>query len=218
MTTPFYQQLLQQTVTERQQLMSLAVIQQTLEGQVSQARYLGFLEQAYHHVKHTVPLMMACGSRLQAHQHWLQQPLAEYIDEEIGHEQWILNDIKAAGGDSDAVAQGRPHLETEVLVAYAYDSIQRQNPLSFFGMVHVLEGTSIALATRAAGQIKDALGLPANAFSYLLSHGDLDQGHVKFFAELMNRVSSTDDQQAIITAAQRFYPLYGAVLSSVEAL
>ena len=36
-------------------------------------------------------------------------------------------------------------------------------------MVSVLEGTSIALATQAAGVLQDKLDLPAKAFSYLTS-------------------------------------------------
>ena len=68
------------------------------------------------------------------------------------------------------------------MVAYAYDTIQRVNPLGFFGMVHVLEGTSIVAADAAAAGIQKTLNLPDEAFSYLRSHGALDQSHVKFFA------------------------------------
>ncbi len=46
------------------------------------------------------------------------------------------------------------------MVAYAYDTIARRNPLGFFGMVHVLEGTSVSLALLAADQIQKPLGLP----------------------------------------------------------
>jgi hypothetical protein len=37
---------------------------------------------------------------------------------------------------------------------------QRGNPLGFFGMVHVLEGTSVSLALLAADAIQKPLGLP----------------------------------------------------------
>ena len=55
---------------------------------------------------------------------------------------------------------------TELMVAYVYDRIARHNPVSFFGMVNVLEGTSIALATRAAGSIRSnaaPAGAPSRA-------------------------------------------------------
>jgi heme oxygenase len=87
----------------------------------------------------------------------------------------------------------------------------RNNPAGFFGMVFVLEGTSITLATRAASITQDALGLPPQAFSYLTSHGSLDQEHMQFFEKLMNRIDSERDKRAITHAAKVFYRLYGDI-------
>jgi hypothetical protein len=50
-------------------------------------------------------------------------------------------------------------LPIELMVAYLYDLIARGNPVGLFGMVNVLEGTSIALATQAAGDPEQP-GLP----------------------------------------------------------
>lgn len=211
----FYQQLLEATDSERNQLLGSPVIQQTLAGKVSLQRYLAFLGQAYHHVSHTVPLLMSCGSHLSVDQKWLQPALIEYINEEAGHEQWILNDITAAGGDPVDTLQAGPALETELMLAYAYDSIQRHNALSFLGMVHVLEGTSTALATQAADKIQTSLQLPQNAFSYLNSHGNLDLKHVQFFVQLVNRITDRDDQRAIIHAARAHYRLYAGMINSL---
>src|SRR5512137_751605 len=49
-----------------------------------------------------------------------------------------------------------------------------REPLGFFGMVHVLEGTSVSLALLAADAIQKPLKLPYAAFGYLRSHGTLD--------------------------------------------
>ena len=35
---------------------------------------------------------------------WLREAIAEYIEEEIGHQEWILNDIRACGGDAERCA------------------------------------------------------------------------------------------------------------------
>jgi pyrroloquinoline quinone (PQQ) biosynthesis protein C len=159
--------------------------------------------------------MMACGSRLPDGYNWMQQAVAEYIEEEIGHEQWILNDLEHSGADLSAIQNGRPCQATEIMVAYAYHQIDRVSPLAFFGMVHVLEGTSTALATQTAELAKARLGLPDKAFSYLNSHGSLDIEHVKFFQALMNKIEEPSAQQSIIHGANMFYHLYGEVLSSV---
>ncbi|MBB5212647.1 TenA family transcriptional regulator [Microbulbifer hydrolyticus] len=212
----FYDELQQRTEEARLSLLNVPLIQAGARGEITLPQYVAFLTQAYHHVKHTVPLMMACGSRLGGHQEWLREALAEYIEEEIGHQEWILNDIAACGADAEAVRHGRPNFSTEMMVAYAYDAIARGNPVSFFGMVNVLEGTSIALATSAARAIQTSLGLPNKAFSYLLSHGDLDIGHVDFFRGLMNRIECDTDKAAIVHSARAFYRLYGDIFREVE--
>ena len=211
----FHQQLVEQTADARMGLLGTPIIQGCLRGEVSLPSYLAFLGQAYHHVRHTVPLLHACQAALPAAHEWLREPLDEYIEEEQGHDEWILDDIRAAGGDAQAVRDGPPGHATEVMVAYAYNLIARRNPLGFFGMVHVLEGTSVSLALLAADQIQRPLGLPDSAFSYLRSHGTLDQEHTAHFELLMDRIESPRDRADIVHAARAFYRLYGDVFRSL---
>src|SRR5210317_2196066 len=213
----FYQRLLAETEQERNTLLSAPIFIRCFQGDISLDDYVAFLTQAYHHVKHTVPLLMAVGSRLPESKEWLREAVAEYIEEELGHQEWILNDIAACGYDKDKARISKPNMATELMVSYAYDTINRINPLGFFGMVNVLEGTSINLADKAADQIKEALGLPENAFSYLRSHGALDQDHIKFYEGLMNQIFDQDDQAQIIHSAKRFYILYGNIFRDLSA-
>lgn len=213
----FFQRLQQSTEVERASLLQRSLVQNALAGRMDSAQYVAFLCQAFHHVKHTVPLLMAAGSRLPADKEWLREALAEYVGEELGHQEWILNDIAACGYDAEKVRHSIPNRATELMVAYAYHVIDRVNPVGFFGMVHVLEGTSISVADQAADCIRESSGLPKRAFSYLTSHGALDIEHVKFFEDIMNKIKDKDDQALIIHCAQSFYQLYGDVFSSVEA-
>lgn len=211
----FFNQLQTATENERQVLFAAPIIQEALKGDILKEQYVAFLIQAFHHVKHTVPLLMACGSKLTDQHNWLRTAIAEYIEEEIGHEEWILSDIAACGFDAEKVRHSAPHISTEMMVAYAYHQIDRGHPIGFFGMVHVLEGTSIAIATNAASSIKSTLDLPPTAFSYLNSHGSLDLEHVKFFESLMNQVSNPEEQAIIIHCAKNFYKLYGDIFRSL---
>ncbi|MDT0635877.1 iron-containing redox enzyme family protein [Spectribacter hydrogenoxidans] len=205
----FYARLQSETEAERTYLRAAPIIGAVFEGWVTPESYLAFLTQAYHHVKHTEPLLMACGSRLPARLEWLREALGEYIEEEMGHQEWILKDIAMIGGDAEAVRHGTPAMATELMTAYAYHVIDRGNPVGFFGMVNVLEGTSIELATPAAEIIRKQLGLPRDAFTYLDTHGTLDQDHIKFFEKLMNRLEDPDDQAAVVHTARIIYRLYG---------
>jgi pyrroloquinoline quinone (PQQ) biosynthesis protein C len=212
----FHQRLLRDTESARQGLLATPIIQGALQrGEVSLPSYVAFLSEAYHHVRHTVPLLQATRAALPARHAWLQPGLDEYIADEAGHDEWILADLRACGADAGAVRRGRPGHATEVMVAYAYDTIARVNPLGFFGMVLVLEGTSVSLALRAADAIQRPLRLPDAAFTYLHSHGKLDQQHTQHLAALMDRIGDPADQAAVVHAANAFYRLYGDIFRSL---
>jgi hypothetical protein len=196
-------------------LLSAPIITDCLAGRVSRDSYREFLTEAYHHVKHTVPLLMACGARLPERLEWLRHGVAKYIEEEYGHEQWILKDLAEAGFDATAARDRGPSPQTELMVSYAYDTVQRRNPVGFFGMVLVLEGTSAAIATRAAEIIAARLDLPRRACTYLLSHGSLDTEHVGHFDALIDRLEDADDRTAILHGARMFYRLYGDVFRAL---
>ena len=212
----FYDDLIIATEKERKLFQQIEALQKGFSGNISLNAYQQFLIQAYHHVKHTTPLLMACGSRIPAQKEWLRNAIADYIEEEVGHQEWILNDIAATGMDAEKIRYGQAHISTELMVAYIYDSINRINPVTFFGMVLVLEGTSVAMASSAAEKLKINLNLADTAFSYLSSHGSLDIEHMGFYESLMNQITDTTDQQAIIHAANVFYQLYGNVFRSIE--
>ena len=212
----FFDELQQRTAAERAELLSIPAIADCLAGRVTRTRYVAFLRQAYHHVKHTVPLLMACGSRLPEDRAALRAAVTQYIAEEQGHEAWILEDLRACNDDPEAARSAAPAPATELLVAYVYDYIARVNPAGMLGMVHVLEGTSSALATRAAHAIARALALPASALRYLSSHGSLDQEHVRFFANTVNGLAA-QDQEHVVHVARRVYRLYGDMFRELPA-
>jgi pyrroloquinoline quinone (PQQ) biosynthesis protein C len=213
----FHEQLARETSADRAFLLTAPVIQRCLSGDVTRELYVAFLTQAYHHVRHTVPLLMAVGSRLPDHHAWLRDSVLHYLEEETGHEQWILNDIAAAGGDREAAAASAPNVATDAMVAYAYDTVTRHNPVGFFGMVHVLEGTSVSLALQAADRIQSSLELPARAFTYLRSHGELDKEHINDLAAILERLTDPADRAAVVRCAKGIYWLYGQVFRSLDA-
>jgi pyrroloquinoline quinone (PQQ) biosynthesis protein C len=213
----FLETLQQRTAADRAFLVEAPVIRQALAGDITRERYLLFLTQAWHHVRCTVPLMMAVGSRLPPRLAWLRKEIAHYIEEEEGHDDWILADIRAAGGDPDAAAASTPLPATDAMIAYAWDTAMRRNPAGFFGMVFVLEGTSIALALQAADRIQKTLQLPPKAMTYLRSHGQLDQEHIHHLADILERLDDPADRIAVEGCARTIFWLYGNVFRGIES-
>src|SRR5260370_24444118 len=100
------------------------------------------------------------------------------MEEERGHEKWILNDIRALGGDPDAVRDGQGGPACRIMVGYAYYAIEHISPYAFLGSVHVLEGMSVLLADQVADTINASLGLESDAgFTSLPTHRSLDREH-----------------------------------------
>jgi thiaminase len=212
----FYEELSAATARDRERLLAIPFIRDGAAGRLRLRDYAAFLTQAYHHVKHTLPLLMACGARLPERLEWLRQAMVGYVTEELGHQEWILNDLRACGADAEQVRNGKPDFAAELMVAYAYDTIARGSPAGFLGMVLVLEGTSVQVATQAAEALGRSLGLPQSAFSYLTSHGTLDQGHIRFYETLVNRLDDPADRAAVVHGARVFYRLYGDVFRALD--
>ena len=211
----FYHKLISDTILDAQRLMSVPQIQAGLKGDISLETYIAYLTQAYHHVKFTVPLMEAARSKIPVDNKLLHSALDEYVEEETGHENWILADIKNAGGDMLKARDSKPNPATELMVSYVYDYINRINPVGFFGMVFVLEGTSVQLATKGAGAVAQKLNLGPECFTYLTSHGDLDISHLGFFEGLVNQIIDERDQDSIIHVAKMVFKLFGEMFASI---
>ena len=211
----FFTEIEEGAVILRQHLESTTVIERCLRGEVELQTYIAFLTEAYHHVKHTVPLLMACGSRLPERLEWLRESVVKYIEEEVGHQEWILNDLQALGVDKESIRHGKPSIHTELMVSYAYDLVMRNNPLGLFSMVYTLEKTSSTIATFAAEQIASSLLLPRDAMSYMVSHGSLDVEHMQDFEQIMNRLNSETDKVAVLHTLPVFYHLYTNIFRSL---
>jgi pyrroloquinoline quinone (PQQ) biosynthesis protein C len=216
----FYDRLQRETAAEREAFLSIPLIQHALKSGVGRAPYLAFLAQAYHHVRHTFPLLALAASRTTDERY--QDALVEYMDEERGHEKWILDDIRALGGNADAVRDGQAGPACQIMVGYTYYAIEHVSPWAMLGSVHVLEGVSVLLADRAADAIRLALKRVGDeGFSYLRSHGSLDQEHVAYFRQLVNGITDPHVQTLVIEQSRLFYRLYGGIfleLSQDEAL
>ncbi len=224
MTSPFlYDRLVAETAPDRAAFQQIPVIRDAIQGRVDLSLYLRYLEQAYHHVRHTCPLMGAALSRCGSSDDRYSKALLDYLEEERGHEQWILDDIAALGGDPDRVAAGDGNAATRIMVGYAYYAIDRISPYALLGMVHVLEGMSVALADSAAKGIAVSIGKATlveeadtmtPGFSYLRSHGGLDRDHVRFFEQLVNGLPH-EAEPFVIDTARLMYRLFGDVFRSL---
>jgi Iron-containing redox enzyme len=212
-----FQLLLERTCCARQQFIEIPLIQETLRRGAPMNVYLDFLTQAYHHVKHTAPLMGLAASRCGPGDRIYQSELFDYLAEERGHEEWILDDINALGGDSEAVRGGSPRFPCKIMVGHAYYLIEHISPYGLLGMIHVLEGISVTLAAKAVTAIRRSLQIASqNGFKYLTTHGELDADHTKRFERLLNGIQPRY-LPLIMECTSDFYKLYGDIFRDIDS-
>lgn len=187
-------------------------VERLLSEGMDRDEYLEFTEQLYHVVWHFCPTMAAAASRCGDDYRDLRYALYHNIDDEKGHETWVLDDIAALGGDVDAVRRGKPAVPMQAMIGYNYHVAERGNPWGVLGMVHVLEEISMNYSSRVAKVVAERLGITdGSGFKFLSSHGTMDVQHVDSFRHLVNTIRRKEDYEAIIDAAQVNYALFGAL-------
>jgi heme oxygenase len=178
------------------------------------AEYRAFLRDLYHIVWHFCPIMATaaahCGDNLRN----IRYDLYERIDEEKGHEDWVLEDIAAMGGDVKANIAA-PSAPVQAMIGYNYYAAERVHPCSVLGMLYVLEVVASVYGGKASDSIARAIGRDPGkgGFRFLSSHATMDADH---FAELNVLLKTIDDpaaQAAVISSTQVNFHQFGQLFS-----
>jgi len=207
-----FDRILKELAPDRAAAIQQPGVRRLLTDGTDRDTYLEFLGELYHVVKHFCPVMEITAERCGEQRAALRAHLLHSIEEERGHDAWVLNDIAALGGDRAAVMASRPSVPIQAMIGFNYDNAQRANPWSAMGMVYVLEEIAANFASRVARRVAERIGVEPDAgFSFLLSHGEMDQVHVDEFKALTDSCCERADQDALIEAARVNYALFGAL-------
>lgn len=213
-----FEKLEAETQIAREKFRGLPMLNEALRDGVDPALYIAYLGEAYHHVRHTRPLLATAAGRCGPADTSLRDALFAYISEEDGHEKWILDDIRAVGGEADVtrVCASQGGAAVRALVGYMYYAIDRLSPYAMLGMVYVLELTSTEIARQAAAAIAGRFGMkPKRGFSYLISHGEIDREHVAFLRRLLDGIEAPEHQAIVIDTANMVYRLWGEMFADL---
>lgn len=164
-------------------------------------RYTDYLCAMHGVVRASVPLMETALLRCRAvPPDPVAGPLAAYlavhIAEELGHEQWLRQDIAATGHDPGEPLRRVPPASVAALAGAQYYWLSHYHPVTLLGYIAVLEGTPPhpALAARLAA----TTGYSAAAFHTLSAHADADPRHGAEVFRLLDRLPLTRRQQAAV--------------------
>jgi len=175
------------------------------------AQYNAFLHDLYHVVWHFCPTMAAAAARCDDRFRDVRYDLYERIEEEKGHDSWVLEDIEALGGDVRAVRETPPSPPAQAMIAFNYYASDRVHPCSVLGMLYMLEVVSSVYGGRVSDSIARALGrnVENGGFKFLSSHATMDLDHMAKLNRLVKTIDDAGAQNAIVNATRVNFHQFG---------
>ncbi len=126
--------------------------------------------------------------------------LRVHLNEEKGHDLWLLEDIRSLGYDEHDVLDTPPCASVVNLIGSQYFWMNHVHPVSVMGYLILMEG--YAPLPSQLEDIRLKSGAPATAFRCLKRHADDDPAHLADLNQALNGMSLTGKQaQAVAMCA-----------------
>jgi pyrroloquinoline quinone (PQQ) biosynthesis protein C len=204
----FFITLLETTDSSRRDFEAIPKMTAMLNRGLTLAEYRAFLHDLYYVVWHFCPTMAAAAARCDDRYRNVRYELYERIEEEKGHENWVLEDLEAVGGDAAHVRVNLPSAPVQCMIAFNYFCAERGHPCSVLGMLYCLEVIASAYAATLSQSIAKVLArdMDGPGFRFLLSHSAMDQDHVAKLNALVKTIHDPVAQESIVNATRvNFY-------------
>jgi pyrroloquinoline quinone (PQQ) biosynthesis protein C len=215
MSTP-YGALVLRTDDARREFDSQPALLDAVAHGMSLERYRAFLLELYTVVWHFNPVCAVAASRIPDSLQHLRGFLYRHMHEESGHEQWVLNDLKAVGVDEATTRAHQPGPYVLALTGWNHWSAAQRHPASALGMLYALEVVASVYGGTFSSAIREALLLDGDAgISFINAHSSLDADHIAELREVINGIADTDAIDAIVQSAQVNFHHFGRMFGSL---
>ena len=203
----FFADLVMQTDEDRRAFENHPVLMDAVANGMTVERYSKLLMELYHVVWHFNPVCAAAASRMGDPAHETLQPLRhflyEHMQEEAGHETWVLNDLDALGVTNADAKDYTPSVHALALAGYNYWSAERRHPCSALGMLYALEVISSVYGGPFATAIRESLLLDGDhGVTFIASHASLDAQHMAELRQVLNQVTDGAAGQAVVESTR----------------
>lgn len=192
-----------------------------IRGNITRKEYVAFLVQSYLYVLHTRPLLRRAGERLV--QQGRRQLAALYLqkaDEENGHEEWILDDLRGIGENPDVVCRAKPAPGVAAYLAWNSFTVDDGSPVAFLGTAYVLESGGAIRVGAIVKNLVEHSGIRGieRGVHFLRGHAEADIEHVAQLGQLIDAFASSDaDCRDIVLSAWVTRSTYLGLLTAVSA-
>ncbi|MFR9779881.1 iron-containing redox enzyme family protein [Micromonospora sp. MS34] len=123
--------------------------------------------------------------------------LDKHIPEEMGHDDWLLDDLEFLGVSRDEAMSHPPSPAVAAFVGSQYYYVLHSQPVALLGYLAMLEGhPPTDELCQSAAQLS---GYPLEAFRTLRKHANLDPHHSADLDTVLDAMPLTRDQLNLIT-------------------
>jgi pyrroloquinoline quinone (PQQ) biosynthesis protein C len=201
-TLPFFIDLVARTDDARRAFEASSKMLDIVANGLSVDRYRKLLLELYHVVWHFNPVCAAAASRIDDRHRAVRYFLYQHMQEEKGHEEWVMNDLEAVGVSRQQALAYQPSRLMLGFNGYNYWAADRKHPLSVLGMLYALEVVASVYGGSLAAAIRESLLLEADhGVSFISSHAELDAQHMVELRVVLNSVQDDEAKGAIIESA-----------------
>ena len=212
----FFTDLIERTDEARRTFETNPVVVEAVAHGMSIERYRTLLCELYHVVWHFNPICAAAASRITDEFASVRYFLYRHMHEEMGHEQWVLNDLEAIGVGRRQLTEYQPSPQTLSLCGFNYWSSDRRHPCSVLGMLYVLEVIAAVYGGPFSAAIKEGLLLQNDrGTTFLSSHASMDAVHMTELREVLNLVKLAEVQHSIIESIRVNFHQITTIFSAI---
>ena len=213
---PFFADLVVRTDEARRAFETNPVVLAAVANGMPVDRYRKLLLELYHVVWHFNPVCAAAASRMADTHSQVRYFLYEHMQEESGHEQWVVNDLDAVGVGQEFTRAHQPAVFTLALNGYNYWAADRRHPCSVLGMMYALEVIASVYGGPFASAIKESLLLEGErGVSFINSHATLDAEHMAELRLVLNMVLDDAAREAIVESATVNFHHFTRIIEAV---
>jgi Iron-containing redox enzyme len=167
-------------------------------------RYPEYLRTMYGVIKASVPLMeLAAAHCARRPADPITAPLRAYlvghIEEERGHDEWLLEDLAVLGHPATVTASALPPPAVAQLVGTQYYWISHHHPVALLGYIAVMEAN--APHPSLAARLVEEAAVPEAAVRTVRDHAALDAGHTDAVFELIDSLPLTQPQVTAVAVS-----------------
>jgi pyrroloquinoline quinone (PQQ) biosynthesis protein C len=213
---PFFADLVMRTDEARRAFENHPVLLDSVANGMSIERYRKFLLELYHVVWHFNTISAAAASRITDKHRQVRYHLYEHMHEEMGHEEWVLQDLEAVGVSAETTRTHQPTPDTQALVGFNYWAADRRHPCSVLGMLYTLEVIASVYGGPFAAAIRESLLLEGErGVSFISSHATMDTDHMVGMRKILNTLEDAAAQDAVVESTLINFHHFTRIVESV---